>query len=431
MLAHAEQHAAQVAGVVFKSVDRATRNTEDLARLEALWNKHHIDVFIVDGDLRMSDLGNSLTIGIQGWMARHENLRNARKVREARERLHREGRMGHKAPFGYQNYRIGKQAYVRVHEDNGPKVRRIFEIYAFENISVRDLIRRLAAEGITYTDRYPRFNSSKLCKILMDRTYVGEIPTQHGWLPGVHESLIDELTFARVQARLGQRHYKKHDLAYAGLIQCGHCQRKITGERIKRGERRYTYYRCSGYNTEGHPRVRLREADVERQVLAFLKGLRFEDSQLRDWFRDAIRARTATIEAETKERRARARAALTKVEKREEGLLSLRLDREISSEEFATQRDRLRAQRLELEQELAHESIDHDEKCDAAVKAFELADRLAATWVTADVPTRRMILDITTLNMVLNDASLEITAASPFDLLLVGAEDGNGRTERI
>ena len=131
------------------------------------------------------------------------------------------------------------------------------------------------------------------------------------------------------------------------------------------------------------------------------------------------------------DRRARVRAALTKAEKREEGLLSLRLDGEISPEEFAIQRDRLRSQRLELEKELAHESVDHDEKCDAAVKAFELADRLAATWVTADVPTRRMILDITALNMVLDGASLVITGRSPFDLLVRQGEEGNGRSERI
>ena len=295
MLAYGKRHAARIDGIVFKSVDRATRNTEDLARLEALWDRHQIDVFIVDGDLRMSDLGNSLVIGIQGLMARHVNLENARKVAEARERLHREGRMGHKAPYGYQNYRIGRQAYVRIHQENGPKVRRIFELYAYENISVRDLIKRLAAEGIGYTDRYPRFNSSKLYKILMDRTYIGEIPTQHGWLPGVHDPLVDELTFARVQARLGQRHYTKNDIP------------------------------------------------------------------------------------------SRMRAALSRIEKQQDTLFRMRLSEveEITQEEFALQRERLRNEKLSIEKELAHETVDHDEKCDAAVKAFELADRLAATWVTA------------------------------------------------
>lgn len=339
--------------------------------------------------------------------------------------------MGHKAPYGYQNYRIGKQAFVRIHDENGPKVRRIFEIYAYENVSVRDLIRRLASEGIVYTDRYPRFNSSKLYKILMDRTYIGEIPTQHGWLPGVHDPLVDELTFARVEARLGQRHYTKHDVAYAGLIQCGHCDRKVTAERITRGDRNYTYYRCSGYNADGHPRVRLRESDVEREVLAFLKSLRFEDPELRDWFRDAIRARATEMQGDSEARRSRMRAALARVEKQEDALFRMRLNEEITAEEFAAQRNRLRAEKLSIDKELTLASVDHEVKSDAAVKAFELADRLAATWLMADTAVRRMILDVTALNIVLNDASLDIAAASPFDLLLVGAEDGNGRSERI
>lgn len=62
MLAYAEQHAGQVDGIVFKSVDRVTRNAEGFAPLEALWNKHQIDVIFVDGDLRMS---RALNLGVQ------------------------------------------------------------------------------------------------------------------------------------------------------------------------------------------------------------------------------------------------------------------------------------------------------------------------------------------------------------------------------
>lgn len=62
MLAYTEQHAGQVDGIFFKSVDRATRNAEGFAPLEALWNKHQIDVIFVDGDLRMS---RAINLGVQ------------------------------------------------------------------------------------------------------------------------------------------------------------------------------------------------------------------------------------------------------------------------------------------------------------------------------------------------------------------------------
>lgn len=162
MMDFAEDPRNKVNCLVFKSVDRATRNTLDLHRLDALWREHGIDVRIVDGDMRMSTSGGNLLIHLLGIIAKHATDTQTSKINEARENLRNEGILAYRAPFGYQNTRIGKVAHVVIHSDNGPKVRRIFELYAFENLTVRDLVDRLKAEGITYTTKHPRFKKAKL-----------------------------------------------------------------------------------------------------------------------------------------------------------------------------------------------------------------------------------------------------------------------------
>ena len=92
---------------------------------------------------------------------------------------------------------------------------------------------------------------------------------------------------------LGNKNWQPQELVYANeLIQCGHCGRPITGE-VKTKPRKagglhvYRYYRCSQYNAKGHPRVRLREEQLDEQMLTLFGQLRVEDEKVRDWFAKA------------------------------------------------------------------------------------------------------------------------------------------------
>ncbi|CAN0367832.1 unnamed protein product, partial [Ectocarpus sp. 4 AP-2014] len=176
-------------------------------------------------------------------------------------------------------------------------VRLAFELYAFHGHTIDSLIDELEFEGLAYTDKSPRFTRSKLHTLLQDRAYLGEVAYRGQWYPGVHEPLIDQITFDRVQQQLGGQVYRAHELTYASnLIECGHCGRPVTGESIKRtrksGTKVYRYYRCAGYTAAGHPRVRLTEADLDRQVFGLFDQLRIEDEKVRHWFARVLRERT-------------------------------------------------------------------------------------------------------------------------------------------
>jgi site-specific DNA recombinase len=126
--------------------------------------------------------------------------------------------------------------------------------------------------------------------MLRDRAYIGDVRYYGGWWVIMRRSsTVPRPTGFR--NLLGEKVYKANDLTYAGeLITCGHCGRPITGEIVtkKSTGKQYVYYRCTRYTAAGHPRVRLRE--IEIQVVDFLGKLE-QPEPIRDWFRSALRAR--------------------------------------------------------------------------------------------------------------------------------------------
>ena len=73
-----------------------------------------------------------------------------------------------------------------------------------------------------------------------------------------------------------------------------HCRHPITDElkitKTKTGERKYAYYRCAKYNTSGHPRVRVTEADLDAQVLSMFEKMKIADEKVLNWFNRALHA---------------------------------------------------------------------------------------------------------------------------------------------
>ncbi len=104
-------------------------------------------------------------------------------------------------------------------------------------------------------------------------------------MPGLHEPLVDELTFARAQALLRDRgddmalrRSNPGDFLLSGLLRCGRCRRAYVGMSAKGNGGIYHYYACSGRQKLGRkgcdgerlPRDKL-EAAVVGQLAALYR----------------------------------------------------------------------------------------------------------------------------------------------------------------
>jgi site-specific DNA recombinase len=431
LMSFAKAKASQLSGMLFFKVDRAARNLFDYVELERLETEHGLPCIYVSQPTENTPAGRMMRRTLAN-MAAFYTEQQSLDVRDGHARRVQTGFFVGKAPYGYLNVRRDGRGLIEVDPVAAPKVRRIFELYAFESHTLDSLLDQLAREQITYTDANPRFVRSRLYDILTNRAYIGEVRYRQQWYPGAHEPLVDRSTFSRVQRLLGGQTYRSHELTYAGeLITCGHCGRPITGERKTKqtanGPASYVYYRCARYSQPGHPRVRVREEKLERQVLTLFDQIKIEDEKVRDWFRRVLRAKTREAQEQSTERRAELNRQFTVLQNQQDRLLNLRLLEEIDESTFAAKNTEFRDRIAEVKLQLEMCDRSRAERGEIALKAFELSQLLKGKWLTGDYRAKRRLLEIVCLNFRLDGVSLVPTIRKPFSVLAEGPISANHR----
>ena len=435
LLAYAKKHAAQLAGVLFFKVDRAARNLFDYVELERLEAEYGLPVIYITQSTENTPAGRIMRRTLAN-MASFYTEQQSLDVRDGLRRRVENGLFVSTAPYGYQNVRVDGRSVVKIEPIEAAKVRRIYELYAFHGHTLDSVQNQLFQERTCYTAAVRRFSRSKLHDILTDRAYIGEVMYQGQWYPGTHEPLINRTTWNQVQARLGGHQNQSHELVFAGnLITCDHCGHVVTGEhktkQTRKGKRTYTYYRCARYNQDDHPRIRLPEEKLDAQVLQLFEKIRIQDEKMRDWFERVLRARARQNQDDRQARTSELSRQLAVLRNQQDRLLNLRLLDEIDESTFASKSTELRDQIADLSQQIASADRNHAEQGELAVKTFELSQRLQEKWLTADMATKRQLLQIVCLNFSLKGASLVPTIRKPFDILAEGLVLNNSRGDWI
>ncbi len=420
---YVKRSAKRLAGMLFVKVDRAARNLRDWADLEGLSEESGVPLFFPDQPSAETPAGR-MQRRMSAVFASYQTDQQGHDIRLGHKRRVENGLpLGRQ--FGYRLVRVNGRSIVEHDPIQAPKIKRIFELFAFQPLTLETLADTLARQGIIHTDCQPRFTKSTLHRILHNRIYIGEVWYQGVWYQGKFEPLVDRHTFRAVHDRFGNdfKVYRQPQITFAGgFMTCGYCGRMVTGEKKHKTspngtKRDYSYYRCANYAADGHPRTRLTEAEIDQQLLALFATIRIEDAQLRQWFVDVIRARAHAGQEENKVHRVEIQRQHEQVEEKLKALLDLRIEGEITPDEYAAKRaelhDRQAAMRLQLE------STDRDDRevAELAVKAFELSQSLTERWVAANYEAKRTILGIMLESVRLNSEKLEFSLRKPFDLL--------------
>jgi site-specific DNA recombinase len=114
--------------------------------------------------------------------------------------------------------------------------------------------------------------------IISNPTYAGRIRWRDRVFDGLHEPLVDEVTFRRAQAILreggediSRRRGNASDFLLSRVVRCGRCGKAYVGMSARGDGGRYEYYACSGRQKHGPnacrnerlPRQRLEQAVLE------------------------------------------------------------------------------------------------------------------------------------------------------------------------
>jgi len=432
LLAFAQQHAREIDGVLFYKIDRAARNLFDYVELERLESEHGVPFISVSQPMDNNPAGRMMRRTLASMAAFYTDQQSV-DVREGHARRVQEGWFLGKAPYGYRNVRRDGRGLIETAPEAAENVRRMFDLFAFEPLTLDALVDRLHAEGRRYGALVAKFPRSSVHKILLDRAYLGELEYKGQWYPGKHEPLVNRNVWDRVQALLGGKTYKAHQMTYAGsLIRCGHCGSVITGEEITKPStgKRYVYYRCSVSRLKDHPRIRVTERDLDEQVLAVFRSIQ-QPEQVREWFASALKEWSQAHRVGSAEHAALLQRDLTQLRQQQDKLLNLRLSDEIDADAFAAKGTELRDRIARVMLQIEVVDRDRGEQAELATKVFELSQALVDKWLTAGFAEKRKLLDLVFSNFKLDGVTLCYEMRKPFDVLAKGLVVPSNRGNEI
>jgi site-specific DNA recombinase len=348
-----------------------------------------------------SDTGR-LVYSIMSAVNASQSRRSAIKVRDGLERKFMEG--GHQGParIGYLNDKLllpGREVRVVVEDvERSDLVRQGFDLFATGDFSVTTLTDMLEVMGLRYraTAKLPErpMTRSSVHRMLSDDFYVGIVTFKGQKRRGIHEALIKETTFERVQQvlaahRASGNRGRKHDHFLIGDIfqckQCG-CRHGFGRHRSKTGTH-YEYFSClSRVRPSGPCGARyLPVGPVEKAVEEYHGTILYTPDQqqlLREAVREFVSARveSAQQQAATHQRR------LDALKAEQKNLLQLHHKGLVDDEVLAEEQERIRIERSHARQLVEHATHEVADIMEALDEALVLVDE-TFPYAQADDPT--------------------------------------------
>jgi site-specific DNA recombinase len=271
-------------------VDRLSRKVRQLAQLAEELDTLDVVLRSATEPFDTGSAAGRMMLQMLAVFAEFEHATIVDRVTAGIERRAREGKWATgRLPFGY---RRNERKEVVPDECTAPTVRRIFDLYAREQLGTAAVARVLTHAPAPAAGWQP----AVVQWVLENEAYLGRVIWRGEGLPGLHEALVDEFTFARAQRLLRERgedmalrRSNPGDYVLSGLLRCGRCKRAYVGMSAKGNGGTYHYYACSGrqkLGPKGCDGERIPRDKLEAAVVGQLASL-YRDG---DVIRDAIDA---------------------------------------------------------------------------------------------------------------------------------------------
>jgi site-specific DNA recombinase len=291
-------------------VDRLSRKVRQLAQLTEELDGLNVVLKSATEPFDTGAAAGRMMLQMLAVFAECEHATIVDRVTAGIERRAREGKWATgRLPFGYQR---NERKEVVPDERTAPTVKRIFDLYTREQLGTAAVARVLTDEHAPAPAA--GWQPAVVQWVLENEAYLGRVIWRGESLPGLHESLIDEVTFARAQRLLrergedmARRRSNPGDYLLSGLLRCGRCKRAYVGMSAKGNGGTYHYYACSGrqkLGPKGCDGERIPRDKLEAAVLGQLTSLYRDDAVITDAIEAAVEQQRADEPAVEEQRRA-------------------------------------------------------------------------------------------------------------------------------
>jgi site-specific DNA recombinase len=398
--------------VLVEKTDRLYRNFRDAVTLEDLELEIHL---VKEGQIvsREAKSQAKLIHGMQLVLARNyiENLRE--EVKKGMREKAEQGIYPGRAPLGYRNNKAART--IEIHPANAQIVTQIFALYASGTYSLSELRKAVRlATGKTISRAY-------LHTILTNPFYMGNFQWGGRLYRGTHDTFVSPDLYERAQAVLrghNKPKYRKHEIAFRGLLHCAEDNCTITAE-LKKGK--YVYYRCTGYRGKCAT-PRFTEAEMGRKLGDVLKGIQIPDDVL-TCIQEFLTTDLGQLRGDAKAQRNALEERLAIVRRRMDQAYQDKLDGAIPEEfwqrrsvEWGDEERQILASLAKLELPTAGRVLD-------AKRILELANKAYPLYLTQNPSEQAKLLRMVLLNCAVDGVSIQPTYRRPFDLIFQRAKN--------
>ena len=295
--------------VITTTIDRMSRSLFNMLETVETLSKAKVAYKSLAEDFDFGGPQGEFFLSMMASFAQLYSSQLSAHVRRSLEQRVRAGLSIGRPPYGYQLCddgcagAEGKHAYFHANEEKGAKVVEIFERYASGTYSFEDLAKLMNEEGYrtngTSSDRRGddhsghRFLGTSISKILRNPIYAGQITFNGRLYPGIHEPLIGEELFQRVQVVMEKNvgHYKfdgrrsRGGHLLAKVARCHECGHRLTASR-QGTQNDNTYYVMAkkAKGSECHYAGRSFEGSAVDDIMDRL----FRDFELRDDWKEYV-----------------------------------------------------------------------------------------------------------------------------------------------
>ncbi len=338
MLEYASKN--KIANILCEKIDRMTRNLKD-ASIADEWIKenpmraiHFVkENFVLNANTKAHE---NLVWDMKVAIARFYTNNLSEETRKGQKEKVAQGWLPKKPPLGYKT--IGEQGH-KIHvldEVMAPFVRKMFELCATGNYSLKALTKIMVDNGLR-GQRGKKIQRSVVNRMLSDPFYIGKVRWNKEVHRGEQKTIIDKELFDEVQKVLGRKNknpvYKKHFPVFKAKIKCELCGGTLTWER----QNGHWYARHSNYlEYDNCPkRVYIRQEKIEEQLFPYFDKVVPKSKNALLWLEKAIKESHAEEKDSYQTERTNLNTQFERIQQRLEIIYEDKIDRKVSEEFFA------------------------------------------------------------------------------------------------
>ena len=281
MLAFCKTRRREVRYVVVQDLSRFARNLRD--QVQAMAELLRIGILVRSANETNIDetASGKLAASILGGFNEYFSNSLSEKMKDRTRDSAASGRFPWRAPVGYVNIGGKEGPNIKPDGKRAPLIARAFELMATGRHKKTEVLKIVTDQGLM-TASGKRLSPQTLQAVLRNPLYAGwvTLPSDESFEPvrGLHEPLISQDTFDRVQAILDGRKLtaapkRKFNPAFPlkCLVRCAACDTPLTGGSCKGRTKEYGRYWCRNRTCRV---VKLSAERLEREFLALMRRLK-------------------------------------------------------------------------------------------------------------------------------------------------------------